>query len=229
MNGFEIVLRLLLSLTLAGTIGYEREKNHSNAGLKTHMLVGIASTIVGLISSEIIYGAKEVVEKYPILTSIYGADPARLPAAVISGVGFLGAGTILVTKRNVSGLTTAASIWAVSSMGLALGLGYYKIGIIGALFIMLILVVVKKFLGLRSNKQVSIFYSEKEVGKDIGKLLKKYSIEYRIIHYTVVEDNEKLTYMKMYEFLSVQNITFNKVFDELIILDNIIEIKELSV
>lgn len=225
MNSFEVILRLSLALFLAGVVGFEREKNHSNAGLKTHMLVGIASTIVGLVSAEIIYAASDITLKNVELSSIYRADPARLPAAVISGVGFLGAGTILVTKRSVSGLTTAASIWAVSSMGLALGLGYYSIGIIGSLFIILILVVIKRFIGLRSNKQISLTYSDKYVEKRLEALLKTYNVEYRIIQYNVEDKN----YIRVYEFLSIEHKLFNELFKEIISYDNVIELKELSV
>lgn len=105
--------RLLLALILSGWIGYDRSKKSRAAGLRTHALVGTASALV-MLTSEYIY------------TSFGStADPARLGAQIISGIGFLGAGTIIQSKGSVKGLTTAASLWSVGTIGIAAGIGYY--------------------------------------------------------------------------------------------------------
>ena len=118
----EITIRLVLSMIFSGLIGFEREKSNSSAGLRTHILVGMGSTIVALIQIQTLAMVSEINPELKI-----SVDAVRLIAQVVSGIGFLGAGTIIVTKRSVMGLTTAASVWGVSSIGLALGMGYYDI------------------------------------------------------------------------------------------------------
>ena len=123
----EITIRLVLSMIFSGLIGFEREKSNSSAGLRTHILVGMGSTIVALIQIQTLAMVSEINPELKI-----SVDAVRLIAQVVSGIGFLGAGTIIVTKRSVMGLTTAASVWGVSSIGLALGMGYYDISIISS-------------------------------------------------------------------------------------------------
>ena len=113
-----------MAIIFGGIIGYGRERERRPAGLRTHILVSIGSTL-SMITN--IYMCK-----------IYNGytDPTRLGAQVISGIGFLGAGTIIVTGKNkVRGLTTAAGLWACACMGLAIGAGFYSGVIIGCLFI----------------------------------------------------------------------------------------------
>lgn len=117
ISEWEIAARLLLSSLLASLIGIERERHGRPAGLRTHILVSLGSCLV-------------------MLTSIYGFmdstshDPGRLPAQVVSGIGFLGAGTILREGVTVKGLTTAASLWVVAGIGLAIGSGFYFPGLL---------------------------------------------------------------------------------------------------
>lgn len=119
----DMLIRLLLSIFLSGAIGYEREHTKKPAGFRTHILVSIGSTTV-MIASVLLF------EKYGPLTTM---DPARLGAQVISGIGFLGAGTIIREGVSVRGLTTAASIWAVGCIGLAVGSGFYELSIIATI------------------------------------------------------------------------------------------------
>lgn len=114
---FDITVRLLLAVVLGGLIGLERDKRDLPAGFRTHILVCLGSALVMLIS---IYGFEDVIDR----TNIQ-ADPARLAAQVVSGIGFLGAGTILVHGFAIRGLTTAASLWVVAGIGLAVGAGFY--------------------------------------------------------------------------------------------------------
>ncbi len=109
ISRIEIVTRLLLSAIIGGFIGTEREVNNRPAGLRTHILVTLGSTLVMLVS----------------IDGFQSADPSRLAAQVVSGIGFLGAGTIMRTGNNISGLTTAASLWVCAGIGLAVGAGYY--------------------------------------------------------------------------------------------------------
>ena len=122
-----------MAIIFGGIIGYGRERERRPAGLRTHILVSIGSTL-SMITNIYIY---EVYNS--------SSDPTRLGAQVISGVGFLGAGTIIVTGKNkVRGLTTAAGLWACACMGLAIGAGFYSGAIIGCLFIASVTAVLSK-------------------------------------------------------------------------------------
>ncbi|MDO4800516.1 MAG: MgtC/SapB family protein [Bacillota bacterium] len=121
----ETVLRLLLSAAIGGAIGMEREVHNRPAGLRTHVLVSLGSALIMLISSEAFIGR---------------GDPARLAAQVVSGIGFLGAGTIMRNGNSINGLTTAASLWVSAGIGLAIGAGYYIGGAVTGLIVIITLV-----------------------------------------------------------------------------------------
>lgn len=126
----EIGFRLLCAMILGLIVGIEREYTHRPAGMRTHILVALGSCAV-MLTGQMIFA------QY----SPYGAmpDPARLGAQVIAGVGFLGAGTILRDGASVKGLTTAASLWVVACLGLAVGGGYYVIALAGTVLVILTL------------------------------------------------------------------------------------------
>ncbi|NCB06902.1 MAG: MgtC/SapB family protein [Bacteroidia bacterium] len=129
------LIRILIGFVIGAIIGVEREAHNQPAGLRTHILITIGSTIVMLIS---IY----IPQTY---TQFQNGDPGRLAAQVVSGIGFLGAGAILRFGADVKGLTTAASIWAVAALGLAVGAGMYGIAFIGAFVILFALTVMDLF------------------------------------------------------------------------------------
>ncbi len=123
INDTTIVLRLLLAVILGGIIGFERGRAGRPAGLRTHILVCLGSSLA-------IMTNQYITERYNV------GDPTRMAAQVISGIGFLGAGTIIVTGRHqVKGLTTAAGLWATACMGLAIGIGFYKAAIFACILI----------------------------------------------------------------------------------------------
>lgn len=113
----ELTLRVIIAVVLGGAIGLEREFGEHAAGFRTHILVCLGSALIMMLSS---YGFSGFIYETNVRM-----DPARLAAQVISGIGFLGAGTILRTGMTVSGLTTAASLWVVAAIGLAVGAGFY--------------------------------------------------------------------------------------------------------
>lgn len=120
VSEWELLLRLTLSCVLGGVIGYERQSRRKSAGLRTNILVCLGSCLIMVLSQEI----------YQHVEGLTNADPARLAAQVVSGIGFLGAGTIMKEGLTVKGLTTAACLWVVAGVGLAVGAGFYS----GALF-----------------------------------------------------------------------------------------------
>ena len=161
--------RIIVAAALGGFIGYEREQSHRPAGFRTHILVAVGSALVMLTS---VY----IFEAYEGRTNM---DPARLGAQVISGIGFLGAGTILREGFSIKGLTTAASLWAVSCIGLAVGMGYYAGALIATLVIYITLNFLKKFMEKgHTLKNLFIEVAElDETSTDIGVLMKKMKID----------------------------------------------------
>ncbi len=139
---YEMMFRLLLSVLFGGAIGYVREIKKKAAGLRTHILVCMGSAIFTIVSILI---AQE--------SSV--ADPTRIAASVVTGIGFIGAGTIYVMGGSVMGLTTAASIWVSAAIGLATGAGFYEIAtfstVLSLIVIQLLQVVEKKF--VRSSER----------------------------------------------------------------------------
>jgi putative Mg2+ transporter-C (MgtC) family protein len=118
-----MILRLLLATALGATIGYQRERANKPAGLRTHTLICVGSALFTLAS---IYGFGE-------------ADPARIAAGIVAGIGFLGAGAIIRTREHLVGLTTAATIWSVAAIGLAAGAGLYILSAITTAVVLIIL------------------------------------------------------------------------------------------
>lgn len=130
LSYFELTIRLVLSIFLGGLIGLERETVNRPAGFRTHILVCLGSTVIMLVSLFIF-------NEFSGQTNI---DPGRIPAQVISGIGFLGAGTIIIEGADVKGLTTAASLWTVAAIGLAVGVGFYYGAILATFLILLTLI-----------------------------------------------------------------------------------------
>lgn len=122
----DIFLRLLCALIIGIVIGTEREYTHRPAGMRTHMLVSLGACVV-MVIGQLIFVQYQAYNATP--------DPARMAAQVITGVGFLGAGTIMKEGASVKGLTTAASLWATACLGLAAGAGYYVLALTGMVFI----------------------------------------------------------------------------------------------
>lgn len=140
----EVSLKLALAIFIGGLVGFERGNHNSPAGFRTHILVCLGTTIISLIQLEISAMALSLIAVNPELIDVINVDYARLGAQAISGMGFLGAGTIIHSKGTIKGLTTAASLWVVGTLGLAVGMGFYVISIAGTVCIFLVLVVLKK-------------------------------------------------------------------------------------
>lgn len=162
INGLSTFLRLSLAMICGGVLGMERGKKNRPAGFRTYMLVCVGATLVMLTNQYI--------------CKMYGTgDPARLGAQVISGIGFLGAGTIIVTGRNrVKGLTTAAGLWADACVGLALGIGFYSGAIIGCALILIAMSVMHRLDDrMTANARNLDLYMEFQKMADLGMFMAK--------------------------------------------------------
>ncbi len=132
LSEWTILLRLLLAVICGGVLGLERTRKRRPAGLRTYMLVCIGAA-VSMMTAQ-------------FMSQTFGGDPGRLPAQVISGIGFLGAGTIMVTRYyKVKGLTTAAGLWVSACMGLAIGIGFYFGAVVTCLVLIFVMIFADKF------------------------------------------------------------------------------------
>ena len=154
-----IALRIAAAFVMGGALGWERERRSRAAGLRTYMLVCVGACII-MLTNQYIYQV------------FHTGDPVRMGAQVVSGIGFLGAGTIVVTKQNqIKGLTTAAGLWAAAAVGLALGIGFYEAAFIGGLLIFLILTAMHTLDShVRKNAQRVAIYAEVDNHINVGQI-----------------------------------------------------------
>ena len=132
VTALAVVLRIVIAVLVGGIIGLEREMKNRAAGLRTYILVCVGACII-MLTNQYIYQVTAA------------GDPVRMGAQVVSGIGFLGAGTIIVTKRNrIKGLTTAAGLWSTAGLGLALGVGFYEAALTGAFAILLVITLMQR-------------------------------------------------------------------------------------
>ena len=135
----DVVIRLVLATILSALVGIEREFHHKPAGLRTNVMVGMGSCLFTLVSIR-------AVDLFPAVQSI---DPTRIAAQIVTGIGFLGAGTILFEKdrSSVIGLTTAATLWVVAAVGTAIGMGLYVEAVAGTLLVFFTFLVLSRVVG----------------------------------------------------------------------------------
>ena len=124
------LLRIVIAAICGGVIGYERAIQRKSAGVRTHIVVAIASALFMIVSK---YGFSDLLNMHDI-----ALDPSRIAAQIVTGISFIGAGTILVRKEQISGLTTAAGVWATAAIGMAVGAGMYFIGILSTALLFII-------------------------------------------------------------------------------------------
>ena len=189
----DYILRLIGAGVLGGIIGWDREYRAKEAGLRTHFLVAIGSALLMIVSQ---HGFTDVLGKPGI-----GLDPSRVAAQVVSGIGFIGAGTILIQKQFVRGLTTAAGLWATSGIGLAVGGGMYWIGVSAMVFTLIgleFLTIVFKNVGEHSSLLVFSTTDKENLKRVISELHLR---NYRVTSYDV--QHEPLQHMEVYRVTMV--------------------------
>ena len=140
----EVILRITMAIFIGGMIGYERGHSNRPAGFRTHILVCLGATIVSLTEEQLRINSLGFAMAHPDIAPLLKIDISRISAQVVSGIGFLGAGTIMRDKGVIGGLTTAASIWATGCIGLGIGWGFYFLAIPSGIAILVVLVTLKK-------------------------------------------------------------------------------------
>ncbi len=182
-------LRMILSIVIGGALGFERGQKNRPAGLRTYMLVCLGACII-MVTNQYVYQA-------------YGVgDPMRMGAQVVSGIGFLGAGTIIVTVRNqIRGLTTAAGLWATAGVGLAIGIGLYEAALVGGGAIALVLAVLQKWdFAMRKTARMIEVYIELKKGEKLVSFvyaLKNRGIELSNLYQEngTIQDNDAIAFI----------------------------------
>lgn len=178
------LLRLLVASICGVIIGWERTNRAKEAGLRTHCIVACASCLMMLVS---IYGFLDL----PWVTN---RDPARIAAQIVSGIGFLGAGMVFVKHQTISGLTTAAGIWATAGIGMAIGCGMYVVGVAGTVLILLAQTVLHFRMRIAEKPKSKILTVKNIENAD---LIKEKFIENNITVYdtNIVKKNGNFTYV----------------------------------
>ena len=186
------LLRIVISFVIGAIIGVERETHNQPAGLRTHILISFGATIAMMVS---IYIPQT-------FTDFQNGDPGRIAAQVVTGIGFLGAGAILKFGGDVKGLTTAASIWAMAALGLAVGAGMYTISFIGLLVIIFALTIMdifeKKVFKERTYRKIEIIVKKKDLNIEAIKV-EFHKLDIKILstgfERNIHETNDKVTFM----------------------------------
>ena len=217
---WDFILRLFIAGVLGAVVGLDREYRAKEAGYRTHFLVSLGSALIMIVSQ---YGFQQV-----ILENSVSLDPSRVAAQVVSGIGFIGAGTIIIQKQFVRGLTTAAGIWATAGIGLAIGAGMYGIGVAATILTLIgleLLSFIFKSLGMKSS-MIVFSTDEKDIIQkvtrelnDRGYMLVSYQME-KVSHsnadtyvVTIVikakkstDDNKLLLFMEEFPEITVERI-----------------------
>ncbi|WP_376716783.1 MgtC/SapB family protein [Enterococcus asini] len=173
----EMALRLLLAVVMGGAVGYEREFKKRPAGMKTHILVCIGAALIAMIQQEITWSSITFAMDNPKMIGVLSADNARLIAQIVSGIGFLGAGTIIVNKDSVTGLTTAASLWAIAAVGIATGMGFYALALTSWVCVLAALTFVSHLMPLPRTRRLLV---ELENWDDSNDFIQEYLEEHKI-------------------------------------------------
>lgn len=209
---YEVVIRLALAVVVGGLIGYEREYKNRPAGFRTHILVCLGAAITSMIQLYSIEETTNMILQHPELQNVMKADIGRLGAQVISGVGFLGAGTIIHEKGSVKGLTTAASLWTVACIGLAVGQGYYTLTILSTIFVFIVLVFLKTF-EAKFFKNINIlkieiqYFNKKNMVEKVEQYFDGMGIKVKTIDFSIDEEDENSDYSTtMYTILAPRHI-----------------------
>lgn len=220
INIFSVTVRLFLAVLFGGIIGLERGANNHPAGFRTHILVCVGAALAMLTDQYI----------YQYIAS--NADPARLGAQVITGVGFLGVGTIFVTgKHKIRGLTTAACLWASACLGLTIGIGFYSAAIIGAILIFISIAIFPKIeLYFYHNARMINLYVEMDSLQNFRKFISEIkNIEIDVLE-THISSSGPIASNGMAFHVSIKlpkNLKFNEIYNILNNFEGVLLLEEI--
>ena len=223
MENSVIILRISLAILVGTIIGIEREIKNRPAGMRTHILVCLGACIIALIESY--FTATITADTNSSIAYNFG----RLSAQVISGIGFLGAGTILFTDRKVTGLTTAASLWNTACLGLAVGYGYYVIAGVGSISVILVLLMIQRVVHVRIAKKLEVrFIHRVETIEYINRYFEQRGIQAVDIDFNVTNTDSNNIYTNIYTLHLPTNVSYTEIVNHLSEHANILSIRTTS-
>lgn len=235
MQFYEIAIRLMLAILIGGAIGYEREFKNRPAGFRTHILVCVGATAISMIQVSSVIGITTMILNHSGLKSGLKADIGRMCAQVIKGVGFLGAGTIIYEKGSIKGLTTAASLWVVACIGLAIGMGYYVLSILSGIGVLIVLISLKNFevKFIDKNKLIKVevqYRNNKLFNNDLEIYFKARRIKIKNIEYCIEDEEEEkeINYKRsLYTLLVPKHIDKNQLLQQLLENKDIVKVSDI--
>ncbi|AMC92756.1 hypothetical protein AOC36_01760 [Erysipelothrix larvae] len=226
MSWSDILTRIVASVILGGIIGFERARKNRPAGLRTHILVCLGSCVFALIQVQLMRETLELsLTLDPSLRDSVRVDGSRIIAQIVSGVGFLGAGTIFVHKQSITGLTTAASLWAVAGIGIASGMGYFAIAFVGVIGIIGSLLIVENYVHVPKSNRIKITCKDEFSHQMIEELLNVKGIEHNLVMIDVKKINEEKHLLLMYELEYKNNQQYFDIIVRLKSIDDILSIE----
>lgn len=195
----EIGIRILAAVIVGSIIGIEREYKNRPAGMRTHILVCLGAAIVALLECLILESSSAFATKGNVSFTL-----TRLSAQVISGIGFLGAGTIFIAQKKIAGLTTAASLWNVACLGLMIGFGYYWIALLCSVLVLAILTFFQKIIHVNSVKRVEVQFINRTETLDYinnyfhAQNIKILDVDFHVDVFRTSKNMDKNSYMNLY-------------------------------
>lgn len=229
----ELILRVFAATIVGALIGYEREIKNKPAGFYTFILVCVGSCLIAILQVNLVYSSIDIIQNNPDMANVLKVDSGRVIAQVVSGIGFLGAGTIIHNRANVKGITTAAMLWLVASLGLMIGTGGRNNYIIALVTVVIILPIASfsrkfsdHFAQKRKIHRIRILFDD-SFEKDLYDALAGLAVTVKKTYLLnkTVEDNVNYKESIIYIYVSKQT-TFESIMNELSDLSFVREIEE---
>lgn len=197
MAWWETGLRLILAAVIGCIIGVERERKNRPAGMRTHVLVCVGAALIAVMERYLVVDALSMNLQYA--NSGVAVSLGRISAQVVSGIGFLGAGTIFISQKKIAGLTTAASLWNAACLGLVAGMGFYGLAAVGCAIVMITLTVLQKVVKVNSVKHVEVkFIHRLETIAFINEIFQRLKIEVLDVDFHVENKADFNLYTNLY-------------------------------
>ena len=214
MTWWDMCIRLVVAVTVGCIIGIERERKNRPAGMRTHVLVCVGAATIAILESMLIHDTvslNAMNERTGIAVSV-----GRISAQVVSGIGFLGAGTILVSQKKIAGLTTAASLWNVACLGLAAGMGYYKLALAGCCVVIVTLMFMQRMVHVNAIKNVEVkFIHRKETLAFINAYFEEANIKVLDVDFHVENNQDYNLYTNLYTLHLPDRTTYTDIVNHL--------------
>ena len=226
MSILELLLRIGTAIIIGTAIGVERERKNRPAGMRTHVLVCLGACMIAILESYIV---QDVAKSFPDASGI-SVSVGRIAAQVVSGIGFLGAGTIFTARKKIAGLTTAASLWNVACLGLLAGFGYYWVASLGCILVIIVLLVLQKIVRIPLIKKMEIkFIHRVETIDFFNQYFEETGIEVLEVDFHVENREPNNLYTNVYELDMPSGITYRDIVTRLSEHKNVQSIRTINI